>query len=181
MSRIGKKSIPVPAEVTVSVNDRRVTVRGPRGELSWEVPLSIGVEMIGRELVIAPRASSKKTAALWGLSRALVANMVEGVQKGFEKKLELEGIGYRVSADGSGLLLQLGFSHPVKFPAPEGIGFQVERNLITVSGIDKAQVGEVAARIRALKPPEPYKGKGIRYRGEAVRRKAGKKSGASTS
>lgn len=177
MSRIGKKLIPIPEHATMTVADRSVAVKGAKGELSLLLHPDMLVAVEHNEARVWPRVEHKKSAALWGLYRSLIANMVEGVTKGFEKKLEVEGIGYRVAMEGSGLLLQLGFSHPVRVPAPQGIQFQVERNVITVSGVDKAKVGEVAARIRALKKPEPYKGKGIHYRGEVIRRKAGKKSG----
>jgi len=131
-------------------------------------------------LVVVPVAETKRTPALWGLTRAIVAHSVEGVSKGFEKKLEIEGIGYRVNLDGKDFVFALGFSHLVRFPAPAGIEFKVEKNVITVSGFDKELVGETAAKIRALKKPEPYKGKGIHYQGEVVRRKAGKKATTGT-
>lgn len=177
MSRIGKKPIPVPANATMTIADRSVIVKGPKGELVLLLHPDINIMIENNEARIVPRLENKSSAALWGLYRSLAANMVEGVTNGFEKKLELDGIGYRVAMEGTGLLMQLGFSHPVRVAAPEGIQFQVERNVITVSGADKAKVGEVAARIRALKKPEPYKGKGIHYRGEVIRRKQGKKSG----
>ncbi len=177
MSRIGKKPIPVPTNATMTIADRSITVTGPKGELSLLLHPDMQITLENNEARVWPHAQTKKSAALWGLYRSLVANMVEGVTQGFEKKLEVEGIGYRVAMEGAGLAMQLGFSHPVRVAAPKGIQFHVERNVITVSGADKAKVGEVAARIRAFKKPEPYKGKGIRYRGEAVRRKQGKKSG----
>ncbi len=179
MSRIGKQPIPVPEGVTVTVTENAVLVAGAKGRIEQRLPAGIGAALEGRELTVYPVGESRKTAALWGLSRSLVANAVQGVSSGFEKQLEFEGIGFRAALDASGLALQLGFSHPVKFPAPEGISFKVEKNMIAVSGIRKDLVGETAARIRALKPPEPYKGKGIRYRGEVIRRKAGKKAVAS--
>ncbi|MBI4225403.1 MAG: 50S ribosomal protein L6 [Candidatus Sungbacteria bacterium] len=177
MSRIGKKPIVIPEHTTLAVADRSVTAKGAKGELSLLLHPDMTIAIENNEARIVPRVENKNSAALWGLYRSLVANIVEGVTKGFEKKLELDGIGYRVAMEGTGLLMQLGFSHPVRVAAPEGIQFQVERNVITVSGADKAKVGEVAARIRALKKPEPYKGKGIHYRGEVIRRKQGKKSG----
>jgi large subunit ribosomal protein L6 len=180
MSRIGKKPISIPEHATIAVADHLIVLKGPKGELSMLLHPDMNITVEQNMAHIAPRLENKKSAALWGLYRSLVANMVEGVTKGFEKKLEIDGIGYRVAMEGTGLLMQLGFSHPVRIAAPEGIQFQVERNVITVSGIDKAKVGEVAARIRALKKPEPYKGKGIHYRGEIIRRKAGKKSGTSS-
>lgn len=177
MSRIGKKPILVPANATMTIADRSVIVKGPKGELSLLLHPDMHITFENNEAQVLPRLENKQSAALWGLYRSLIANMVEGATKGFEKKLELDGIGYRVAMEGTGLLMQLGFSHPVRVSAPEGIQFEVERNVITVSGVDKAKVGEVAARIRALKKPEPYKGKGIHYRGEVIRRKQGKKSG----
>lgn len=176
MSRIGKQPIPVEPGVTVEVKDNLITVKGPKGELSRELHPDIGVEIGEKEIIVTPRRQSKKAPALWGLSRAILANMLEGVSSGFEKKLEFEGVGYRASLEGGVLLMQLGFSHPVRFAAPEGISFSVEKNSIKVSGIDKELVGNTAASIRSLRPPEPYKGKGIRYSGEVIRRKAGKKA-----
>lgn len=177
MSRIGKKIIVIPERTTLTVAERSVTAKGAKGELSLLLHPDMNITIENNEARIVPRLENKSSAALWGLYRSLVANIVEGVTNGFEKKLELDGIGYRVAMEGTGLLMQLGFSHPVRVAAPDGIQFQVERNVITVSGADKAKVGEVAARIRALKKPEPYKGKGIHYRGEVIRRKQGKKSG----
>jgi len=177
VSRIGKKPIPIPEGVTVTVTDNLVVVKGPRGELRRKIHEEVRAEVKDKEVVIFPVRHLRKTAALWGLSRMLIANMIEGVTAGFEKKLELEGIGYRANLEGEGvLLLQLGFSHPVRFPLPSGIQCRVEKNVITVAGIDKELVGNVAAKIRALKPAEPYKGKGIKYEGEIIRRKAGKKA-----
>lgn len=179
MSRIGKKPIVIPQGVTVEINGLQIFVHGPKGELRRELPPAIIVRIEGNEILTEPREHTKKTPALWGLTRSLVANMVTGVTAGFEKKLEFEGIGFRVVVDGDGLTLQLGFSHPVKFKTPAGITCLVEKNTITISGIDKELVGETAASVRALKKPEPYKGKGIRYKGEVIRRKAGKKAVAS--
>ena len=176
MSRIGKKPIVLLADVSVEVKGNMVVVKGPRGSLSREMHPAIGVAVKEGAIVVNPIRADKKTPALWGLTRALLANMVEGVVKGFEKRLEFEGVGYRAALEGDALVMQLGFSHPVRVPASEGIKLQVEKGAILVSGIDKERVGEVAARIRNLKPVEPYKGKGIRYRGEVVRRKAGKKA-----
>mgnify|MGYP003394271488 CR=1 FL=1 len=178
MSRIGKKPIPIPEHATIAVADHSIVFKGPKGQLSITLHPDMQIKVEDNVAHISPRLLNKKSVALWGLYRSLVANMAEGVTKGFEKKLEIDGIGYRVAMEGTGLLMQLGFSHPVRVAAPEGIQFQIERNVITVLGADKAKVGEVAARIRSLKKPEPYKGKGIHYRGEVIRRKAGKKSGA---
>lgn len=187
VSRVGKKSILIPEGVKVTVMNNLVSVKGSRGELQREVHPELVVEVKTHgeegkdqsEIVIRPRAPSKKSSALWGLMRSLIANMIEGVSRGFEKKLEFEGIGYRALVEGDTLVMQLGFSHPVRFKAPPSIKFLVEKNMISVSGFDKEEVGRVASLIRAQKPPEPYKGKGIRYQGEVVRRKAGKKAVAS--
>ncbi len=176
MSRIGKKPILIPQGVEVKIEGQRVTVKGPKGELSREVRPEIKVVEEESQIIITPQKETKETAAFWGLTRALLANDIKGVTEGFAKKLEIEGVGYRAALEGQDLNLQMGFSHPVKIKAPEGIVFLVEKNVITISGIDKELVGQTAARIRAVKPPEPYKGKGIRYEGEQVRRKLGKKA-----
>lgn len=176
MSRIGRKTIELPAGVTVAVKGRELTVAGPKGSLALALRPEVDVAVGDGVVKVAPASQSRKTAAFWGMTRALVASMIEGVAKGFEKKLEIEGIGYRVTMDGANLQFALGFSHPVRVSPPAGITFRVEKNAITVSGIDKELVGDVAAGIRRLRPPEPYKGKGIRYAGEKIRRKAGKKA-----
>ncbi len=177
MSRIGKKPITIPSGVTINVTGALVSAKGPKGELSLLLHPDMRMEMKDGVVIIFPREnSSKKAPAIWGLTRTLIANMIFGVTSGFEKVLEFEGIGYRVALEGSTLVMQLGFSHPVRFEAPKGIAFTVQKNTITVTGINKELVGEVAARIRALKRPEPYKGKGIHYRGEVIRRKSGKKA-----
>jgi len=160
----------------VEIADRVVTVTGPRGTLHRAIVPEVNVAVEGQAIVVSPRIASRKTSALWGLTRSLIANMVRGVASGFEKKLEFEGIGYRAAIEGRALVMQLGFSHPVRFEAPPGIALAVERNVISVSGADGEAVGRAAAAIRAYKKPEPYKGKGIRYQGEMIRRKAGKKS-----
>lgn len=180
MSRIGKKPIHIPGGVTVAKNENKLTVKGPKGELSWVLHPAVDVDIANDVLTVKPVANSKKASALWGTTRARIQNMIEGAARGFEKKLEIEGIGYRATLDGSRLQLTLGFSHPVWIEAPEGIKFSVEKNVITVSGHDKDMVGEVAARIRRTRPPEPYKGKGIHYMGEVIRRKAGKKAVAAS-
>jgi large subunit ribosomal protein L6 len=180
MSRVGKKIIDIPQGVSVTTIDGRVVIKGPKGEVSRPLSSEMSLKEEGGKLEIVPIANTKKTPALWGLTRAIIAHSVEGVTKGFEKKLELEGIGYRVNLEGKDLVFALGFSHPVKFKAPVGIDFKVEKNLITVSGFDKELVGGVAAKIRELKKPEPYKGKGIHYVGEVIRRKAGKKATTGT-
>jgi len=177
MSRIGKKLIIIPDKVTVVLRDSFVIVTGPRGELSFVLPQGIGIIHQGNQLQIEITAKDiNAKRASWGTARSVIANMTKGVVEGFEKKLELEGIGYKAQSQGQDLVLQLGFSHPVEVKALEGITFKVEKNVITVSGMDKILVGEVAANIRKLKKPEPYKGKGIHYQGEVVRRKAGKKA-----
>ncbi|MDD3399581.1 MAG: 50S ribosomal protein L6 [Candidatus Paceibacterota bacterium] len=176
MSRIGKKPILIPQGVEIKIEGQKVTVKGPKGELSREVRPEIKVVQEDSQLVISPQKETKETAAFWGLTRALLANDIKGVTEGFVKRLEIEGVGYRAALEGQDLNLQMGFSHPVKIKAPEGITFSVEKNVIIVSGIDKGLVGQTSARIRAVKPPEPYKGKGIRYEGEQVRRKLGKKA-----
>ena len=180
MSRIGKKPILIPEGVEVKIDDGKVTINGPRGELSQEIRPEIGVEIKDQKICVSPKIKTKQTKAFWGLFRALLANMVKGVVEGYEKKLELQGIGYRVALEGKDLVLQIGFTHPVKIEAPKGIEFKVEKNIITISGIDKGLVGQIAAKIRKIRPPEPYKGKGIRYVGEKVRRKVGKKVVATT-
>jgi large subunit ribosomal protein L6 len=176
MSRIGKKAIPVPAGVTVKIDGQAVSVKGPKGELSWTVSEEIAVTLAGGEITFAPRDESTRGRAMWGLSRTLIANMVHGVTEGYEQTLELVGVGYRAALKGEALGMQLGFSHEVDIPPPPGIKFTVPRPVeIRIAGIDKQLVGEIAARIRKIRPPEPYKGKGVRYGGEAVRRKEGKK------
>lgn len=179
MSRIGKKPISVPEGVTVTVTDGSVSVKGLKGTVHRTLHADIGAEFREHQIILTPLRETKKTSALWGLMRSLVANMVEGVTSGFEKKLEVEGIGFRVNMEGGTLVLSLGFSHPVRFESPAGVAIRVEKNSIVVSGVDKELVGQTAAAIRALKPPEPYKGKGIRYKDEVIRRKAGKKAVAS--
>lgn len=176
MSRVGKKPIKIPPKVEVKVKDHQVLVKGPQGELSQKIPSEIEVEVKEQKVIVSPKVKTKRTRAFWGLTRSLIANMVEGVSKGFEKKLELRGVGYRAKKEGDHLVLQVGFTHPVKIKQPPGIEFSVEKNIITISGIDKQMVGEISAKIRSIRPPEPYKGKGIRYLGEKVKRKVGKKA-----
>ena len=176
MSRIGKKAVAVPSGVTVTIEGQTVTVKGPKGQLAWTVAEEIEVKQEGAELLLSKRVDNTRAQAMWGLSRTLVANMVEGVTSGFEKTLELVGVGYRAAMKGNALSMQLGFSHDVDVPAPAGITFAVPKQTeIKISGIDKQVVGEIASQIRRLRPPEPYKGKGVRYAGEKVRRKEGKK------
>ena len=176
MSRIGRKSIPVPAGVDITIDGRTVKVKGPKGELSHVLAEPITAERgEDGELHVNRPNDERKAKELHGLSRTLVANMIVGVTEGYRKSLEIAGTGYRVTAKGKALEFALGFSHPVLVPAPDGITFTVEKpTLFHVAGIDKQQVGEVAANIRKIRPPEPYKGKGVKYQGEVIRRKAGK-------
>ncbi|MBU6415374.1 50S ribosomal protein L6 [Patescibacteria group bacterium] len=178
MSRVGKKPIIIPSGVAVSQESGVAIVKGPKGELRRNMVPEIDFDIGEKEITAKIILKTKRSQALWGLYRALLQGMVDGVTKGFEKKLEIEGIGYKAVLDGNNLVFSLGLSHPVRFDAPLGIQFKVEKNVITVSGIDKELVGEIAARIRRLKPPEPYKGKGIHYQGEHIRRKTGKKATA---
>lgn len=184
MSRIGKKPIIIPNDVQVIIDDDEISVKGPKGELKQTLPGILEVKEqksaanSEKELIINPKKDSKKVYALWGLYRSLIANMVKGVVNGVEKKLEIIGVGYRAELQGDKLVLNIGFSHPVEIKAPQGIEFKVEKNIITISGIDKQLVGQITAEIRAIRKPEPYKGKGIRYQGEEVRIKAGKKAGS---
>jgi len=180
MSRVGKKPILIPENVEVKIEGEKVSIRGPKGELSHDVRFEIKAEFKDGKIFVSPNIQTKRTKTLFGLERTLLYNMVLGVTVGYEKKLEIEGIGYRAAVEGDNIVLQVGFSHPVKIKAPLGIKFFVEKNLITVSGIDKELVGQVAAEIKRTKPPEPYKGKGIRYMGETIRKKAGKKAAAKT-
>jgi large subunit ribosomal protein L6 len=175
MSRIGRLPIPVPSGVDVAIEGRTVSVKGPKGSLAHTVAEPITVESEDGTLVVKRPNDERVSKALHGLSRTLVANMITGVTQGYSKTLEIVGTGYRVTAKGADLEFALGFSHPVVVTPPEGITFKVERpTLFTVEGIDKQKVGEVAANIRKIRKPEPYKGKGVRYQGENVRRKAGK-------
>jgi large subunit ribosomal protein L6 len=177
MSRIGRKPIPVPAGVTITVEPELVTVKGPKGELSERVNRDIKVTQEGDELIVTRPTDRGEHRALHGLTRSLVANMVEGVTNGFQKSLEIQGVGYRAQLKGKDLELALGYSHPVPIAAPAGIEFEVPMpTRVVVRGISKQLVGEIAANIRKQRPPEPYKGKGIRYEGEYVARKVGKRA-----
>jgi len=175
MSRVGKKPIEIPRGLEVKIEGDLVRVKGPKGELSQRIRPEIKVEMKEGKIFISPQIETKKTKALWGLTRSLLANDIKGVIEGYEKKLQIEGLGYKAEIEGETLILRVGFSHLVKIQAPSGIKFSVEKNIITISGIDKELVGQVAANIRKIRPPEPYKGKGIRYLGEIVKIKPGKK------
>ena len=181
MSRVGRLPIPVPDGVEVTIEGSTVSVKGPRGELSGKFDADIGVELEDGEVRVTRPTDQPRHRSLHGLTRSLIANMVHGVHDGFERSLEIQGVGYRAIQRGRNVELAVGFSNPVLFEAPEGVDIVVETpTLIHVRGIDKAMVGEVAARIRRVRPPEPYKGKGIRYRGEQVRRKAGKATAVGT-
>ena len=175
MSRVGKQQLIIPAGVTMEVADSIVRVKGPKGTLEERLPNAVHVEIADSIATVrVDNPEEKKERSLWGTFGSLIANMLEGVTRGFERKLEVQGVGYRVALQGKDLRLDVGFSHPVDFPLSTGITAKVEKNVITISGIDKQLVGETAATIRRLRPPEPYKGKGIKYADEIIRRKAGK-------
>jgi large subunit ribosomal protein L6 len=177
MSRIGKQPIPLPSDVAVAISPGRVQVNGPGGELSQQVPLRMTIEKQDDSIVVTRPSDRGPDRSLHGLTRTLIANMVEGVTKGFEKRLEIQGVGYRAGLRGTALELNVGFSHVVVKDAPQGITYEVPTPTeIIVKGINKQQVGQIAAEIRKVRPPEPYKGKGIRYQGEYVRRKVGKRA-----
>jgi large subunit ribosomal protein L6 len=179
MSRIGKKPIPVPQGVKIAVEGNTVRVEGPKGQLSQRVPESVSVKIESDVLTVDRSSDHRNVRALHGLTRSLLANMVHGVKDGFERKLEIVGIGYRAQLTGRNLQLALGYSHPVIFPLPDGVQAEIERQVsITLKGADKALLGQVAAKLRALRKPDPYKGKGIKYAEEQIRRKVGKKAGA---
>lgn len=174
MSKIGKIPVSIKEGTEILIDGQNVKVKGVKGELEFKVPNGISVSLSDGKLNVSQeKKNNKDTSALYGLTRAQIANMVKGVSEGFEKKLELSGVGFRAEAQGSNLTLHVGFSHPVKI-SESGISFTVSENVITISGIDKTLVGNVAAKIRDIKPPEPYKGKGIKYQGERIRRKVGK-------
>ena len=178
MSRIGRKPITIPSGVTVSVDGSTVKVKGPKGELARTFDPSMKVRVEGSEMVVERPSDEKRERALHGLTRALLANMVTGVTEGFKKTLEIVGVGYRAEKKGKDLVVSVGYSHPVKYPEPAGISLTTPApTTIVIEGIDKQKVGQVAAELREFRPPEPYKGKGIRYQGEQVRRKAGKTAG----
>src|SRR6266480_1895810 len=177
MSRIGRRPIEIPAGVSVSLDPGRVQVNGPLGELKQQVPARMKIEQTDGAITVTRPTERGEDRALHGLTRTLIANMVEGVTKGFEKRLDIQGVGYRATLRGTALELNVGYSHPVVIDAPAGITFEVPvQTEVVVKGIDKQQVGEIAAEIRDVRKPEPYKGKGIRYRGEYVRRKVGKRA-----
>jgi len=176
MSRIGKKPITIPSSVTVSVTDEQLVVKGPKGELKKDIHPAVSIAINDGEAVVSPTSETKLSQSLWGTFASHVANMVQGVTEGFQKQLIIEGVGYKAEVQGKNLILQLGFSHPVELTVPEGIEVAVEKNTLTVSGINKEAIGQFSADIREHRKPEPYKGKGIRYSDEVIRRKEGKKS-----
>ncbi len=178
MSRIGKKPVAIPSGVEITLAKNAVTVKGPKGTLQFEHRREVTVAVEGSMVQVAKVGDTKKAQALWGTTAKTIANMIAGVTNGFEKALELNGVGYRMNLQGKKLVLALGFSHPVEMMLPEGIAATLEGNVLKITGTDKQQVGEFAAIVRKLKPVEPYKGKGFRYVGEIVRRKEGKKAAA---
>lgn len=176
MSRIGKKIIIVPAGVEMKLEGRNLSIKGPKGQLERVLPGGVNLELKDGQISVSMAGDDKASRSMWGTIRMHVSNMVEGVSDGFSKKLQIEGIGYRASVEGDTLVLQVGFSHPVRITADKDIKFAVEKNIVTISGIDKDKVSKVAAETKRVRPPEPYKGKGIRYFGEIVRKKVGKKT-----
>lgn len=175
MSRIGKKIIIIPEKVVVTTTDNLIVIKGPKGSLSYQCHPAISLQISDQAITLAVKnPSDKKEASLWGTTRQIIANMVHGVAIGFEKQLEINGVGYKWETKGSDLIVNVGFSHPVVFSLPPGIEVKFDKNTLLISGIDKQLVGEIAARIRKIRKPEPYKGKGIKYTGEIIRRKAGK-------
>jgi len=179
MSRIGRQPVVIPKGVEVAQADGSIRVKGPKGELSMRLEPGVAVEITEAQAVVKLERDDRNANAVYGLTRAMLANLVRGVTDGFTRGLEIQGTGYRAALEGKKLVLQLGYSHPIEFPVPEGVQIQVDTpTKLTVKGADKAQVGQVAAHIRGFRPPEPYKGKGVRYEGETIKRKAGKSAGA---
>lgn len=179
MSKIGKKPITIPSGVDVTISDGFVSAKGPKGTLKRSLPAKISALVQDKVLTLTPESMDRESRMSWGLTRALVQNMITGVSDGFEKTLEFQGVGYKATVKGNDLELGLGFSHPIVVHGPEGISFKTEKNSIKIIGVDKELIGKVAAEIRSHREPEPYKGSGIRYAGEHIRRKAGKKAAAS--
>ena len=176
MSRIGKKPVALPAGVTATVEGQSVSVKGAKGTLSFVVPEDCDVALNDNQVSVKPRSETKRAQAMWGMSRSMISNLVTGVSQGFERKLEITGVGYKAAVQGRRLVLSLGYSHDVDFPIPEGIAIAAPRPTeLVITGIDKREVGQVASEIRAFRPPEPYKGKGVKYAGEFIFRKEGKK------
>ena len=174
MSRVGKKPVSIPKEAEVKIEDSVISVKGPKGNLSHEIPEGIKLEVSGDNILVTRSSDERRERSLHGLTRTLIANMVEGVTQGFRKELEIVGVGYRAEKKGEALNLSLGFSHPVVFEEPEGVQIQVDKQNIRIEGIDKCLVGQTASKIRSCRKPDVYKGKGIRYAGEVVRKKVGK-------
>lgn len=178
MSRIGKKPVEIPKGVNITIQDRTIAVKGPKGELKWDYPADMNVQVADNQIVVTRPSDNHSHRALHGLTRVMIANMVEGVSQGFSRALEIEGVGYSAEMKGKSLQINVGLSHAVLITPPDGVTLEIPKNLnILVKGIDKQKVGQIAAKIRSIKPPEPYKGKGIHYLGEYIRRKAGKKVG----
>lgn len=179
MSKIGKQPIVIPGNVTVNVSGQKVSAKGPKGELNLIADKAVKIDFSDSKITLSIATPSKENKSIWGTTRMLISNIVKGVSEGFEKKLEIQGIGFKAAVQGKDkIVLNVGFTHPVELQAPQGVEFVIEKNIITISGMDKQKVGQIAAEIRAVKPPEPYLGKGIRYVGEVVKRKAGKKVAA---
>ncbi len=178
MSRVGRKHIPIPKGVNITVGKDGVAVKGPKGELKRAIPLGVSLKTVGTELVVERADDSRENRSKHGMLRAIVANMVKGVSEGFERKLEINGVGYRAEAAGQKLNMALGFSHPVVFDLPKGIAAKIDKNIIILTGIDREVLGETASKIRSIRPPEPYKGKGIKYVEEVIKRKVGKTGAA---
>ena len=174
MSRIGKVPVTLPDKVEIKIDGGQVHVKGPKGQLEFTFSDKVGIELKDKKILVTPKGEGAEYSSLWGTTRALVGNMVIGVSQGFTKKLEFSGVGYRASVKGSVLQLNLGYSHPIHYQLPEGITAKVAKNIIELSGIDKAMLGLAAAKVRSFRPPNPYKGKGIKYVGEVILRKAGK-------
>lgn len=175
MTRIGKQPVVIPNSVEIKIEDKHVFVKGPKGSLDFDFHRRVNIEIKDNQVLVSVnRPEEKKSRELWGLSRVLISNMITGVTEGFSKQLEINGVGYKASVAGKKLTVNAGYSHPVDVEAPEGIEVKVDKNIITISGIDKQQVGQFAAQIREIRKPEPYKGKGIKYIDEIIRRKAGK-------
>ncbi len=175
MSRLGKKPIQIPVGVEIKVEGQKMIIKGPKGELTREIRPEIKVEVKENQILVSQQIETKESQAFWGSIRAILNNLIKGVTEGYEKKLEIEGLGYKANLEGNDLVLYVGFSHPIRITSPAGIKFSVEKNIITVSGIDKELVGKMAAKIRKSRPAEPYKGTGIKYLGEVIKRKEGKK------
>ena len=179
MSRIGRQPVAIPKGVQVTAQNGSVKVKGPKGELTMDLVSGVSLALSETEAVVKLERDDRNASAVYGLTRAMLANLVKGVGQGFQKSLEIQGTGFRAALDGKKLVLQLGYSHPVEYPVPDGVQIKVDSpTKLTVSGADKQQVGQVAAHIRGFRPPEPYKGKGVRYEGEYIKRKAGKSAGA---